>query len=158
MEWTHFDQDGNAVMVDVSNKDVTVRQATASGIITLGEEAYDAVLQKKVKKGDVLNVARVAGIMAVKKTADFIPMCHPLSVSACTVDFHMDEEQKAIEAVCKVKITGQTGVEMEALTGVSVTLLTIYDMCKALNKDMVISKIQLQEKQGGKSGHYVRQP
>ena len=134
--FTHFDDQGNAVMVDVSEKDVTSRVAVASGIIRVNAEVMDAVLNQKVKKGDVLGVARVAGIMAVKQTPHLIPMCHTLLISKCSVDFEIDKENLNIKAICTVKVEGKTGVEMEALTGVSVTLLTIYDMCKAIDKRM----------------------
>ena len=154
---THFDQKGNAVMVDVSEKVETKRVAIASGKIKVNQEVYDAIVKQTVKKGDVLGVARVAGIMAAKKTWELIPMCHPLMLTKCSIDFNLEDETKTIEAVCLVKVKGQTGVEMEALTGVNVALLTIYDMCKALDKGMVMSEIKLMEKQGGKSGHYIRE-
>lgn len=151
----HFDERGNAVMVDVSGKAPTSRTAVARGIIRVSEPVMQAVLAGTVKKGDVLGVARVAGIMGVKQTSSLIPMCHPLMIQKCSVDFEIDEEALSIAAVCTVRTEGQTGVEMEALTGVSVSLLTIYDMCKALDKAMEISGIHLVEKIGGKSGHYV---
>jgi cyclic pyranopterin phosphate synthase len=154
--FTHFDSAGNAIMVDVSAKDVTSRTAVAKGIITMSEETLRAIQSGTAKKGDVLGTARLAGIMAAKKTADIIPLCHPLNFDTCTVDFSVDEEKRQIEAACTVKLSGKTGVEMEALTGVSVTLLTIYDMCKALDRAMVISDIRLWEKSGGKSGHFKR--
>lgn len=154
--FTHFDDQGNAVMVDVSEKDVTSRVAVASGIIRVNAEVMDAVLNQKVKKGDVLGVARVAGIMAVKKTPHLIPMCHTLLISKCSVDFEIDKENLNIKAICTVKVEGKTGVEMEALTGVSVTLLTIYDMCKAIDKRMEMTDIHLESKEGGKSGLFVR--
>lgn len=154
---THFDQKGNAIMVDVSEKVETKRVAIASGKIKVNEAVYDAIVNQTVKKGDVLGVARVAGIMAAKKTWELIPMCHPLMLTKCSIDFNLEDETKTIEAVCLVKVKGQTGVEMEALTGVNVALLTIYDMCKALDKGMVMSEIKLMEKQGGKSGHYIRE-
>ena len=128
---THFDAAGNAVMVDVSEKPVTAREATAHGIITMNADAFAAVESGTVKKGDVLGVARVAGIMATKRTSELIPLCHPLPLSKLTVDFHLLPEQQAVEAVCTARTIGVTGVEMEALTGVSAALLTIYDMCKA---------------------------
>lgn len=154
--FTHFDDQGNAVMVDVSEKDVTSRVAVASGIIRVNAEVMDAVLNQKVKKGDVLGVARVAGIMAVKQTPHLIPMCHTLLISKCSVDFEIDKENLNIKAICTVKVEGKTGVEMEALTGVSVTLLTIYDMCKAIDKRMEMTDIHLESKEGGKSGLFVR--
>ena len=153
---THFDQQGNAVMVDVSEKAVTHRIAVASGKIFVNQAVYDAIVQGTVKKGDVLGVARVAGIMAAKKTHELIPMCHPLLLTKCTVDFALLPEQLAVQAVATVKVNGQTGVEMEALTGVSTALLTIYDMCKAVDKGMELGEIHLVEKTGGKSGHYIR--
>lgn len=152
---THFDEKGNAVMVDVSEKKVTSRVAIASGIIRVNDEVMHAVLSGTSKKGDVLGVARVAGIMAVKQTANLIPMCHTLLINKCKIDFEVNEEKNEILVRCLVKVEGKTGVEMEALTGVSVTLLTIYDMCKAMDKTMEMSEIHLEEKQGGKSGHFV---
>lgn len=155
--FNHFDEAGNAVMVDVTEKGDTVRSATARGWIFMNREVFEAVKAGTAAKGDVLGVARVAGIMAAKRTWDLIPMCHPLMLTKVTVDFFMDEDKSRIEAVCTAKLTGKTGVEMEALTGVTVTLLTIYDMCKAMDKGMVIQDICLMEKSGGKSGHYERQ-
>ena len=152
---THFDAAGNAVMVDVSEKPVTARQAVARGIITMNAEAFAAVERGTVKKGDVLGVARIAGIMATKRTSELIPLCHPLPLTKVSVDFTLLPERQAVEAVCTVKTTGVTGVEMEALTGVSTALLTIYDMCKAVDKGMELGEIGLVEKTGGKSGHYV---
>ena len=153
---THFDAAGNAVMVDVSEKPVTARQAVARGIITMNAEAFAAVERGTVKKGDVLGVARIAGIMATKRTSELIPLCHPLPLTKVSVDFTLLPERQPVEAVCTVKTTGVTGVEMEALTGVSTALLTIYDMCKAVDKGMELGEIGLVEKTGGKSGHYVR--
>lgn len=155
--FNHFDEAGNAVMVDVTDKENTQRQAIARGRIKVSPEVFAAVKQGTAAKGDVLGVARVAGIMATKRTSDLIPMCHPLMLTKVSVDFSMDEERYEIEAVCTAKLTGKTGVEMEALTGVSTALLTIYDMCKAIDKGMVIKDICLLEKSGGKSGHYERQ-
>lgn len=152
MELTHFDDNGKAIMVDVSEKDVTVREATACGKITVNQAVYDAIENGTVKKGDVLGVATTAGIMAAKRTFELIPMCHILPISGCRIWYEKNPEERSITAFCTVKVTGQTGVEMEALTGVSTTLLTIYDMCKALDKFMVISDIYLMEKSGGKSG------
>ena len=153
-EMTHFDAEGNAVMVDVSGKNVTVRTAVAKGKILVNEEVMKAVLSHTVKKGDVLGVARVAGIMAVKQTSSLIPMCHPLAINKCSVDFEVSEDTGCIYTSCTVKTEGKTGVEMEALTGVTVTLLTIYDMCKAIDKRMKIMDIYLEEKTGGKSGDF----
>ena len=152
---THFDASGNAVMVDVSEKTVTFREATAHGIITMNAEAFAAVESGTVKKGDVLGVARIAGIMATKRTSELIPLCHPLPLTKVSVDFRLLPERQAVEALCTVKTAGVTGVEMEALTGVSTALLTIYDMCKAVDKGMELGEIHLVEKTGGKSGHYI---
>lgn len=152
----HFDEHGNAVMVDVSEKNITARTAVASGQIHVSREVFDAIVHGTAAKGDVLGVARVAGIMAAKQTSSLIPMCHPLMISKCQVDFELDEENLTVKAICMVKVSGKTGVEMEALTGVSVTLLTIYDMCKALDKRMEIGEIHLDSKSGGKSGEFVR--
>ena len=154
--FTHFDEHGNAIMVDVSEKEVTSRTAVASGKICVNEDVIDAILNQKVKKGDVLGVARVAGLMAVKQTPNLIPMCHTLLISKCSVDFEIDSEKLEIKAICTVKVDGKTGVEMEALTGVSVTLLTIYDMCKAIDKRMEMKEIRLESKEGGKSGTFTR--
>ena len=153
---SHFDASGSAVMVDVSEKPVTARQAVARGIITMNAAAFAAVRDGTAQKGDVLGVARIAGIMAAKRTSELIPLCHPLPLSKLTVDFHLLPEQQAVEAVCTARTIGMTGVEMEALTGVSAALLTIYDMCKAVDKGMELGEIHLVEKTGGKSGHYVR--
>lgn len=150
--FTHFDEKGNAIMVDVSQKNETARTAIACGSIKVSKEIMDAVINHTAKKGDVLGVARVAGIMAVKQTSSLIPMCHTLLITKCSVDFELLKEELEIKAYCTVKVTGKTGVEMEALTGVSVTLLTIYDMCKAIDKHMVMGDIHLIEKTGGKSG------
>ena len=153
-EFNHFDKNGNAVMVDESGKEPTYRTAVAQGKILVSEEILQAVLEQKAKKGDVLGVARVAGIMAVKQTSSIIPMCHPLMIQKCSVDFQVLLGEQAIQAVCTVKTEGKTGVEMEALHGVSAALLTIYDMCKAIDNKMVIRDIHLVEKTGGKSGDF----
>lgn len=153
-EFTHFDGEGNAIMVDVSDKAVTSRMAVAQGSIRVNSEIMAAVVGRTVKKGDVLGVARVAGIIGVKQTSALIPMCHPLCISKCAIDFEIDQENNRITAICTVKIDGKTGVEMEALTGVSVALLTIYDMCKAIDKQMELSDIHLVNKVGGKSGEF----
>ena len=155
-EFTHFDKQGNAIMVDVSNKADTVREAMAVGTISLSEECYLKVKQGDMKKGDVLGIARTAGIMGAKKTSELIPLCHILNLTKVTVEFSLDDENCAITAQCIAKTVGKTGVEMEALTGVNVTLLTIYDMCKAIDKGMVISQIKLMKKTGGKSGTWER--
>ncbi len=153
---THFDAKGNAIMVDVTEKQITHREATATGKIQVSRPVMEAVLAGTVKKGDVLGVARVAGIMAVKRTSDLIPMCHPLPLTGCSVDFEIDEENLEIKAICTAKTDSKTGVEMEALTGVQVALLTIYDMCKAIDKRMEMNEIHLEKKSGGKSGDFVR--
>jgi len=150
-EFTHFDEQGNAIMVDVSNKEITTREAIGKGSIELGAEAFGLVQRRKIKKGDVLGVARVAGIMAVKNTPSLLPLCHNLSITHCSIDFELEEKHNRITVFCKVKVNGKTGVEMEAMTGVSVALLTIYDMCKAVGKEMEISQIKLVKKTGGKS-------
>ena len=155
-EFTHFDPDGNAVMVDVSKKSDTERVATATGTITLSQEAYDLVKSGSMAKGDVLGVARVAGIMAAKKVDSLIPLCHPLAITKVSIEFNFLDEKRQIGIEATVGITGKTGVEMESLTAVSVAALTIYDMCKAVDKGMVISDICLQKKTGGKSGTFVR--
>ena len=154
MEFTHFDEQGNARMVDVSDKNITSRTAVAEGTIRVSREVWDAIMQKTVKKGDVLTVAQVAGIMGTKRTADLIPMCHTLNLTNAKLLFEMIPETLEIRAECTVKTDGKTGVEMEALTGVSTALLTIYDMCKAIDKRMLIHEIHLVEKHGGKSGDF----
>ena len=153
---THFDAKGNDIMVDVTEKQITHREATATGKIRVSRPVMEAVLAGTVKQGDVLGVARVAGIMAVKRTSDLIPMCHPLPLTGCSVDFEIDEENLEIKAICTAKTDSKTGVEMEALTGVQVALLTIYDMCKAIDKRMEMNEIHLEKKSGGKSGDFVR--
>lgn len=154
LEFNHFDQNGSAIMVDVSGKESTFRTAVAQGKIKVSQAVLDAITDHTAAKGDVLSVARVAGIMATKHTAQMIPLCHSLSLSHAAVDFAILEEECAVQARCTVKLPGQTGVEMEALTGVSVALLTIYDMCKAVDKGMELSDIHLVHKEGGKSGVY----
>ena len=154
MEFTHFDEKGNARMVDVSEKEITHRVALAEGTIAVSREVMDAIKERKVKKGDVLTVSQVAGIMGTKRTPDLIPMCHPLSLTNAEVTFEVDEDACEIKALCRAVTDGKTGVEMEALTGVSTALLTIYDMCKAIDKRMVIKDIHLVSKEGGKSGSF----
>ena len=154
MDFTHFDEQGNARMVDVTDKNITSRTAVAEGIIQVSPEVFAAVENKTVKKGDVLTVAQVAGIMGCKHTAELIPMCHLLNLTHASLTFELIPEECQIKAVCTVKVDGKTGVEMEALTGVSTALLTIYDMCKAIDKRMVIREIHLVEKHGGKSGDF----
>ena len=155
-QFTHFDASGNARMVNVSDKQETARQATAAGTITMSREAYEMVRRGTVKKGDVLGVARIAGIMAAKKVDHLIPLCHPLTITGADIAFSFNDAQAAIEIEATVSISGKTGVEMEALTAVSVAALTIYDMCKAVDKTMVITDIRLLRKSGGKSGTFVR--
>lgn len=152
----HFNESGEAHMVDVGAKAVTEREARASGFINMQPETFEIVRQGTAKKGDVLGVARLAGIMAVKRTPELIPLAHPISISGCSLDFILDEGASRIQAVCTVRIADRTGVEMEALTGVSVALLTIYDMLKAVDRGMEITDIGLQMKSGGKSGLYIR--
>lgn len=151
---THLDESGAAHMVDVSAKTDTVREAVAEGRIDMSAEALQAIVDGSAKKGDVLATARIAGIIAAKKTSELIPLCHPLLLSKITVDFSFEPD--AIRATARVRLTGQTGVEMEAMTAVSVALLTIYDMAKALDKAMTISDIRVLTKSGGKSGDWVR--
>ena len=154
MEFNHFDKNGNAIMVDVSEKPVTARTAVAVGSIRVSSEIVDAVQNGTAQKGDVLGVARVAGIMATKLTSELIPLTHPLPLTKVSVDFAVNAEAGTITATCTAKTDGKTGVEMEALTGASVALLTIYDMCKAIDKRMCIENIHLLEKHGGKSGDF----
>ena len=154
MGFTHFDEKGKAIMVDVTEKRDTVREATATGKITMNEEVFRAVKEGTAGKGDVLGVATTAGIMGAKRTSDLIPMCHILPITKCKVEFEMVESELAIYCNCTVRVTGKTGVEMEALTAVSVAALTVYDMCKAVQRDMRIDGIRLLYKEGGKSGVY----
>ena len=176
-ELTHFDKKGNAIMVDVSEKAVTTRTAIAIGKIYVCQEIFERIQRHEIAKGDVLGVARLAGIMATKRTSELIPLCHPLPLTKCEVNFSLHESTSTksfeyvsidnksamntqanayyIEATCLVKTDGRTGVEMEALTGVQIALLTIYDMCKAIDKGMVISDVHLVSKSGGKSGDFL---
>ena len=176
-ELTHFDKKGNAIMVDVSEKAVTMRTAIAIGKIYVCQEIFERIQRHEIAKGDVLGVARLAGIMATKRTSELIPLCHPLPLTKCEVNFSLHESTSTksfeyvsidnksamntqanayyIEATCLVKTDGKTGVEMEALTGVQIALLTIYDMCKAIDKGMVISDVHLVSKSGGKSGDFL---
>lgn len=151
---SHFDQDGNAHMVDVSDKDVTDRIATAEGWIKMAPATYEIITEGRAKKGDVIGVARLAGIMAAKKTADLIPLCHPLPITKVAVDLTLDPDLPGLRLSATVKTSGQTGVEMEALTAVSTTALTVYDMSKAVDKAMEIGGIRVTLKDGGKSGRY----
>lgn len=151
---THLNEKGEAHMVDVSDKGATQRRALAEGFVSMRPETLALIEAGQAKKGDVLATARIAGIMAAKKTHELIPLCHPLPISKATVDFESSSQPTGIRVKAEVKVTGQTGVEMEALTAVSVACLTIYDMLKAADKDMVLSDIHLTEKAGGRSGHY----
>ena len=153
-DFTHLDADGRVRMVDVGGKAETKRTAKAVGAVTMTAETLDRIMDEKVKKGNVLETARIAGVMAAKKTADLIPMCHPLNITHARIDFSPDTETHSIGIEAEVSLTEKTGVEMEALTAVSVAALTIYDMCKAYDKAMEISDIHLAEKSGGKSGAY----
>ncbi|MEG0824535.1 MAG: cyclic pyranopterin monophosphate synthase MoaC [Oscillospiraceae bacterium] len=153
MELTHFDAAGNAIMVDVADKAVTHRVAIATGSIRLSREIIAAITDGTAKKGDVLGVARVAGILATKRTGELIPLCHPLGLTHVAVDFELTET--GVTATCTAETDGKTGVEMEALTGATVALLTIYDMCKAIDKKMVLEDVHLVSKSGGKSGEFV---
>ena len=157
IEFTHFDDKGRARMVDVSDKDVTLRVAKACATVSMNEETFNKIFNKEIKKGDVLGTAQIAGIMGAKKTPEFIPMCHPLSINSVEVNFEPDEQNSAIKITAVVKVNGKTGVEMEALTAVSIAALTIYDMCKAIDRGMIISYIKLLEKIGGKSGDFKRE-
>lgn len=153
---SHLNEDGEARMVDVSGKAVTVREARASAVVSLSAAALEEMLAGDNKKGNVLAVARVAGIQAAKKCSDLIPLCHPLPLSKVSIDFSIDQQQSQVQVLSYCKLAGQTGVEMEALTAASVAALTIYDMCKAIDKGIVISSLQLLEKTGGKSGDWSR--
>ena len=151
---THFDSEGNAVMVDVTDKNVTAREATAGGSVLMKAETLKTIMDQGVKKGDVLSVAQLAGIMGAKRTADLIPLCHPLDLSSVTVDLTCDPDRNTVDITATAKITGKTGVEMEALTAVTVAALTVYDMCKAIDKGIRLTDIRLIKKTGGKSGTY----
>ena len=152
---THLDAEGNAHMVDVSEKDVTSRSATAKAVVEMLPATLALILEGKARKGDVIATARIAGIMAAKKTHELIPLCHPLMISKVTVDFAPDVASSTIEVTASVKVEGKTGVEMEALTACSVACLTLYDMCKAVDRGMKITNLRLVEKAGGKSGHFT---
>lgn len=155
--FTHFDERGGARMVDVSEKRPNARRAVAGASVWVSPETYRRIVDRSVEKGDVLQVARLAGIMAAKRTPDLIPLCHPLPISSVTVEFSLDETDGRIDIEVEARVMGATGVEMEALTGASVAALTVYDMCKALDKGMVIGNVRLLRKEGGKSGTYVRE-
>lgn len=154
--FTHFGETGDARMVDVTAKASTERRAVAAASVWVGPETFRRIADRTLEKGDVLQVARLAGIMAAKRTADLIPLCHPLPITSVRVDFTLDEAAARVEVETEVKVTGPTGVEMEALTAASVACLTIYDMCKAVDKAMVIGDLRLLRKEGGKSGSWVR--
>ncbi len=155
-DFTHIDEQGKARMVDVSAKPPTEREAVATGRVVMKPETLRMIIENRIAKGEVLQVARVAGIMAAKKTSELIPLCHPLGISSVNVDFLVKDKENTIEIISRVKTVGQTGVEMEALTATAVAALTIYDMCKAVDREMVISEIMLLEKRGGKSGEFIR--
>ena len=155
-EFTHFNQHGDAIMVDISKKAETAREAMAEGRISMNQECFDQLKAGNIGKGDVLGVARIAGIMGAKKTSELIPLCHLLSLTKAEIDFELEEDTCSVRTICTVRTTGKTGVEMEALTGVQIALLTIYDMCKAVDKGMEMNGIHLCQKSGGKSGIYIR--
>ena len=154
-DFSHFNEDGRARMVDVGGKDVTKRTAVAVGRVLVNRECFELIKSGGMKKGDVLGTAQIAGIMGAKKTSEVIPMCHPMMINGANITFHLNEEDLAVEIQSEVKCSGVTGVEMEALTAVSIAALTVYDMCKAVQKDMVIDQIHLVSKSGGKSGDFV---
>ena len=155
-EFTHFNQHGDAIMVDISKKAETAREAIAEGRISMHQECFDQLKAGSIGKGDVLGVARIAGIMGAKKTSELIPLCHLLSLTKAEIDFELEDKTCSVRTICTVRTTGKTGVEMEALTGVQIALLTIYDMCKAVDKGMEMNGIHLCQKSGGKSGIYIR--
>ena len=154
-DFSHFNEEGRAKMVDVGGKEVTKRTAVAVGRVLVNEECFGLIRSGGLKKGDVLGTAQIAGIMGAKKTSEVIPMCHPIMINGANITFHLNEEDLAVEIRSEVKCSGVTGVEMEALTAVSIAALTVYDMCKAVQKDMVIEQIHLVSKSGGKSGDFV---
>ena len=156
MTFTHINQHGYGKMVEVGDKEITHRMASAHAKISMNSETFTAIQRGQLKKGDVLAVAQVAGIQAVKRCSDLIPLAHPLMITGIDIDYSFDENTSAIHIECQVRCDGKTGVEMEALTGASVCALTIYDMAKALDKSMRIDEIYVMEKRGGKSGHYLR--
>jgi cyclic pyranopterin phosphate synthase len=153
---SHFNKKGQARMVDVSGKPLTLREAVATGSVHMKKQTLKLITDKKISKGDVFETARLAGIMSAKRTSDLIPLCHPLAIASVSLDFTINKKNNKIDIEAKVKNTGQTGVEMEALMAVSVAALTIYDMCKAVDRGIVISDIMLMEKRGGKSGIWKR--
>jgi len=155
-KFTHIDDHGRVRMVDVTDKDRTPRYAAAQGVVSMKPETLARILDQTIKKGNVLETARIAGVMGAKKTSELVPMCHPLNITHISVDFSPDKTSSSIRIEARVRILDRTGVEMEALTAVSVAALTIYDMCKSVDREMIISDIHLLEKSGGKSGTYVR--
>jgi cyclic pyranopterin phosphate synthase len=156
-DFTHFDSEGKSRMVDVTEKTDTVRTAKASGVVRMEASTLSRIVNNEIAKGNVFEVARIAGIMAAKRTHELIPLCHPLMISSVNIDFTTDLDKSEVRIEAVAKLTGKTGVEMEALTAVSAAALTIYDMCKAVDKYMVLSEIKLEEKTGGKSGTFRRQ-
>lgn len=152
--FTHFDKEGNAIMVDISSKEETIREATAIGTIKVSKECYKNIVDGNIKKGDVLQVARLAGIMGTKNTSNLIPLCHNILIEKVTIDFSLNESDSELQVLCTVKTSGKTGVEMEALIGANIALLTIYDMCKGIDKSIKILNLYLAKKIGGKSGTY----
>jgi cyclic pyranopterin phosphate synthase len=156
-KFTHLDEHGKARMVDVTEKKPTLRESRARGTVSMRPETLQSIMAGGIAKGDVLAVAKVAGIMGAKRTAELIPMCHPLNITSVDIAFSPVEEKHCLEIEAQVKLRGQTGVEMEALTAVATAALTIYDMCKAVDREIVISNVRLVEKRGGKSGHFVRE-
>ena len=155
-EWTHLDAQGRARMVDVGDKETTAREAVARGYVAMEAATLHAIVEQQVAKGDVLQVARIAGIMAAKQTSSLIPMCHPLALTSVTVDLWPEPEASRVRIEARVRTIGQTGVEMEALTAVSVAGLTVYDMCKSMDRGMRLTEVELLHKSGGKSGEYVK--
>ena len=151
---SHLDENGAANMVDITEKEITQRTAVATSKISMSAQTLETVINQGIKKGDVLSVARIAGIQAAKKCSDLIPLCHPLQLSSIVIDFEIDEMALLINVRCECKLAGRTGVEMEALTGASIAALTIYDMCKALEKGMIIEETKLEMKSGGRSGNW----
>lgn len=154
--FSHLDENGQASMVDIGAKDITRRFAVASGSIAMSGECFSLLIDDRMPKGDVFSTARIAGIQAAKRTSELIPLCHALMLEKVSIDFASDDKTNTVEVRCEVRLSGKTGAEMEALTGASVALLTVYDMCKAVDRSMVISGIRLIEKDGGKTGHYLR--
>ena len=156
-DFTHFNAQGRAKMVDVGEKNVSCRTAVASGRVLVNEHTFELIRSGGMKKGDVLTVAQIAGVMGAKRTPDIIPMCHPIVIDGIDLELHLDGARKSVEITASVSCDGRTGVEMEALTAVSTAALTVYDMCKAVQKDMVISDIRLMSKSGGVHGDFVRE-